>query len=182
MTSAVVTFLKRFATSNPLTYAEAREWFTPERTAQFWKQIEVNANGCWEWKGATWESGYGKYYANRRAQRTHRLVYMLARGRDIPAYIDERDIPNQPNSEEHTRPAVIRHRCDNPLCCRIDHLVVGTHKENTADQDERKRKEAARKAEQERQDRTNVQALYNCFLDHHCVPFTRHPLHVHACN
>jgi hypothetical protein len=182
MTSALGSFLKRFKASSPLTYAEARKWFTPEQEIKFWKEIKKSANGCWEWKGGTWDSGYGRFYVGRRPQRVHRLVYMLARGRDIPAYIDERDIPDQADAWEHMRPAVIRHRCDNPRCCRIDHLVVGTHKENNADTAERERTEAARRTEQERQDRTNVQAVYNCFLANHCETFKRSPLNVYSSN
>lgn len=31
------------------------------------------------------------------------------------------------------------HRCDNPACVRVDHLFLGTHKENGLDMDAKKR-------------------------------------------
>ena len=34
---------------------------------------------------------------------------------------------------------VLRHTCDNPSCCNIEHLVVGTQKDNVRDMIERNR-------------------------------------------
>jgi hypothetical protein len=34
---------------------------------------------------------------------------------------------------------VVRHTCDNPLCCRPDHLLVGTQADNVHDREERVR-------------------------------------------
>ncbi len=181
MTTQLEAFLDEFGDKR-LTYAEVRAWFTPECEAEFWERVNKHApNGCWEWTAGKWDEGYGKYYVGRKGQRAHRLVYMLARERDIPAYIDERDIPNPADAEEHIRAAVVRHRCDNPPCCNPAHLVLGTHKENSADRDERERTEQARRQKQEQEDRENVQAVYHCFLNH-CIPFVPSRLGVNAYN
>ncbi len=45
--------------------------------------------------------------------------------------------------EEHNGPIpdglVVRHSCDNPPCVNIEHLLIGTHKDNAKDRDERRR-------------------------------------------
>lgn len=50
----------------------------------------------------------------------HRVAYEIARG-PIPEGM------------------LVRHSCDNPTCCNPDHLLIGTHKENTGDAIERNR-------------------------------------------
>jgi hypothetical protein len=45
----------------------------------------------------------------------HRIAWMLSNQHPIPDGM------------------VVMHRCDNPRCCRPDHLLVGTQAENIAD-------------------------------------------------
>lgn len=66
---------------------------------------------CEEWKGPRYTSGYGRSGRNRYA---HREAYSAANG----------PIPNG---------MCVRHRCDNPPCVRLSHLVIGTHAENMSD-------------------------------------------------
>lgn len=81
----------------------------------FWDLIERGeSNDCWPWKGSTNGAGYGiikmlnvKFYA-------HRQAYTEAKG-SIPAGM------------------VVRHKCDNPICCNPDHLEVGTMRDNSQD-------------------------------------------------
>lgn len=73
--------------------------------------VEVSDNGCWEVVSHKPDSnGYGQY----KKKRTHVLMY--------EKYVD--------NIEKGM---VVRHECDNPICCNPFHLVIGTQKENNHD-------------------------------------------------
>lgn len=72
---------------------------------------------CVEWTGATSEKGYGKIGRGRSGEGqllTHRAAYELACG----------PIPDGLN---------VLHRCDNPPCCNVEHLFLGTTAGNAAD-------------------------------------------------
>ncbi len=73
-------------------------------------------NGCIPWTGSTNGAGYGIIRMGKRGRpiRAHRAVYELRFGK-IPAGL------------------VILHLCDNPRCVNIDHLRVGTNKDNCDD-------------------------------------------------
>jgi hypothetical protein len=73
---------------------------------------------CLEWPGATNSAGYGMVNIGGSMRLVHRIVWMQDNG--------------------HTD-LLVRHTCDNRRCYRIEHLVVGTHKDNTADMLERRR-------------------------------------------
>ena len=78
--------------------------------------------GCLLWCGSVSPDGYGKFQANgKTTQRAHRVAYELAHG-PVPAGM------------------VIRHRCDQPLCVRSEHLVAGSQRDNIADAVRRGRK------------------------------------------
>ena len=81
---------------------------------QFWARVEPGLSACWFWRGAVSRDGYGKATWHGRTWRAHRLAYALTHG-PIPAHLQ------------------VCHACDTPLCCRPDHLWVGTHDENHAD-------------------------------------------------
>lgn len=81
------------------------------------KLLLNTSNGCIEWIGkATHNSGYGKIASNREIGplRAHRLVWVLVNG-EIPLDL------------------VVMHSCDNPKCCNITHLSLGTRKDNMDD-------------------------------------------------
>lgn len=71
---------------------------------------------CWVWKGCN--SGkkqpHGRVRYMGPKQAVHRLTYQFARG-PIP------------------KGKVIRHMCNNSLCCNPDHLKMGTQKDNMKD-------------------------------------------------
>lgn len=74
-------------------------------------------NGCLEWTAkAVHNAGYGKISSTREIGplRAHRLVWVLVNG-EIPENL------------------VVMHSCDNPRCCNIEHLSLGTRKDNMDD-------------------------------------------------
>lgn len=78
------------------------------------QRLPGGRSGCWEWDGATTGHGYGIVRHDGQAQLAHRAAYELWVG-PIP---------------ENT---AVCHHCDNPLCCRPDHLFLGTKADNNRD-------------------------------------------------
>jgi hypothetical protein len=70
------------------------------------------SNGCLEWQGA--RNPYGFVHFKGIMKLTHRVTWELHNG-PIPKGL------------------VIRHECHNPPCVNIEHLKLGTYKENTQD-------------------------------------------------
>ena len=77
-------------------------------------------DSCYLWKGYFSGSGYAQLYANGKKQGVSRLLWELKRG-PIP--------PGQ----------VVRHSCDNPRCVRLEHLSLGSQKDNMQDAVQRRR-------------------------------------------
>lgn len=81
----------------------------------FWKWVDrSDPDGCWPWTRFRGTDGYGFLRIGQKTIRTHRHAWTLTNG----------PIPSG---------AEVCHRCDNPPCCRPDHLFLGTHAENMAD-------------------------------------------------
>lgn len=71
--------------------------------------------GCWWWFGNIWkDNGYGRLTVNGKSVGAHRLSYESRVG-SIP------------------KGKLVCHKCDNPICVNPEHLIVGTHKDNTQD-------------------------------------------------
>lgn len=66
---------------------------------------------CIEWSGRRMPSGYGRVGGQRYA---HRVAWESAHG-PIPQGMS------------------VLHRCDNPSCINIEHLFIGTQRDNMAD-------------------------------------------------
>lgn len=93
--------------------------YTPAQVADFWTRIDrYDPSGCWPWRGYRNDAGYGVVYIdsvrNRSGIRAHRLAWELLYG-PIPDGLK------------------VCHHCDNPPCCRPDHLFVDTQAANMAD-------------------------------------------------
>ena len=73
---------------------------------------------CIEWPGNRNVEGYGRITIRGVQHRVHRLVFWMYNG---------------------YYPPEVRHKCDNPGCCNIDHLLGGTHADNMRDMAERNR-------------------------------------------
>lgn len=69
---------------------------------------------CHEWQGERTRDGYGRICLDGRKQLVHRVVWALEHG-PIPEGM------------------VVCHHCDNPPCSRIDHLFLGTKRDNSLD-------------------------------------------------
>lgn len=78
-------------------------------------------DACWEWKLGTNDKGYGHLNAGGRMLKTHRVAYLLEYGE-----VDD-DLK-------------VCHTCDNPPCCRPDHLFQGTQADNVQDAIQKERR------------------------------------------
>ena len=80
---------------------------------------EIDKTVCWPWTGATYRGKggelRGRFSYLGKTQYAHRVAYQVYYGLEI---------------EEGK---VIRHKCDNPLCCNPFHLEVGAQKDNVDD-------------------------------------------------
>lgn len=79
----------------------------------FWSMVDQSGD-CWPWLGRLDRGGYGRLGFYDRNWWAHRLALHLS-GTTVPAEMD------------------VLHRCDNPRCCRPDHLFLGTAKDNARD-------------------------------------------------
>ena len=79
-----------------------------------------DGSGCWLWTGGVNAQGYGRLFRRRGTRFAHRLAFQVWNG---PLNPDDR----------------VRHTCDNPPCCRPDHIVKGTQRQNLADMVKKRR-------------------------------------------
>jgi hypothetical protein len=82
-------------------------------TADFWAKVD-KSDECWIWTGGRSPKGYGIFWWHGKAVRAHRFVWELA-NRPIP------------------KGFIVCHSCDNPPCCRPEHLFLSTITDNQAD-------------------------------------------------
>lgn len=90
---------------------------TPEEIARFWSYV-IRTDNCWLWSGGLYDGRYGSFKVGGKSKRAHRIARFLSSG-------DDSD--------------VVRHTCDNPLCCNPTHLIGGTQFDNIQDMVRRKR-------------------------------------------
>ncbi len=90
------------------------------RAKTFEERLLVKENGCIEWQGSRDKDGYGTMRRDSKDWKTHRYAFFKAHGEIPKGYL-------------------VCHSCDNPSCCNIDHLFLGTQKENVEDMVRKKR-------------------------------------------
>ena len=83
---------------------------------RLWKNVRMaGGDACWEWRLYRNKGGYGNFGMPGRVIRlAHRMAYETVYG-PIPSGLH------------------VLHRCDNPGCCRPDHLFLGTPADNCND-------------------------------------------------
>lgn len=93
----------------------------PYETAavRFWKNVQ-RSDGCWLWIGGKAGGGYGTLWYKGAAMKVHRIMWLEHVG-TIPEGLD------------------VLHKCDVRNCVRLDHLELGTDKENCRQMHERGR-------------------------------------------
>ncbi len=91
------------------------------------KMGPIDINGCINWKGTRNGKGNGIFFVTKlkgtgfkQFESAHRMAYRLFKGEIIKGY-------------------EVCHTCDNGYCVNIDHLWLGTHKENMHDMIKKKR-------------------------------------------
>lgn len=88
---------------------------------RLYSQSIITESGCIEWQGYKMPFGYGQIMLeNQKVTTTHRAAWILEYG----------EIPNG---------LMVRHKCDNPPCVNINHLELGTAKDNSDDAIKRNR-------------------------------------------
>ncbi len=80
---------------------------------RFWSKVD-KTGPCWLWTASTVEFGYGRIRWEGRAERAHRVSYVISKGA----------IPQGKQ---------VLHRCDVPACVNPSHLYVGTDQDNAQD-------------------------------------------------
>ena len=80
---------------------------------------------CLEWIGHRLRTGYGRKRISGRMTLVHRAVWGALNG----------PIPDGLN---------VLHRCDNPPCCNVDHLFLGTQGDNNKDRHQKGRSRGGR--------------------------------------
>lgn len=86
---------------------------------RMWKMITVSADGCHEYNSrSTLSRGHKLVHHNGSMRLAHRVMWEIVNG-EIPDGL------------------LVLHKCDNPKCVNVDHLYLGTYKDNMRDALER---------------------------------------------
>lgn len=96
--------------------AKYRQSLRGDPAVRFWARVDrSDPDGCWLWLGAKRsDKGYGGVWDGERWTHSHRFAYTLTYG-------------------PITDGLWVLHKCDNPPCCRPDHLFLGTQLDNIHD-------------------------------------------------
>ena len=116
---------------------------------RFWSKVDpAPSECCWEWTACKSSDGYGSFKLNYQNLGAHRVAYTLAKG-EIPEGL------------------IVRHTCDNPVCCNPDHLILGTLAQNNADRQERNRQAKGKQNGKSKLTEEQAMEIYNSSLSHY---------------
>lgn len=101
-----------------------RSEYEEQKLFELIKKGKFNEKNCFEWIGPFDKDGYGvtTFSPNkvRKIIRVHRLIYFLLKDEIIEGML-------------------VCHACDNPKCFNINHIFLGTNKDNCQDREEKGR-------------------------------------------
>lgn len=95
-------------------YVNKNKGHTKEEMIKIMNDIEPDENGCKNWPFTLNSKGYGKISFKNKACEAHRVIYRCVHG-------------------EIKKGLVVRHLCNNKKCINIDHLALGTPRDNMQD-------------------------------------------------
>lgn len=117
---ATTTHLSRgYRKGEPLRFVRGHGRRTISAEERFRRRLRETPSGCLEFHGHR-HSGYGQFGVGSRDDGTRRLVYAHRYAWELAG----REVPEG---------MLVLHKCDNPSCCNVDHLFVGTDQDNLAD-------------------------------------------------
>lgn len=87
-----------------------------EKIKKQMRDLSVNdpITGCREWVGTLFTSGYGRCTVGMQSLSAHRVAFVIGHNKI-------------------TGGLYVCHSCDNPRCVHLDHLFLGTSKDNSED-------------------------------------------------
>lgn len=91
-----------------------------DEKTRFLAKVKVMDSGCHEWQAGFHRDGYGKFQTLGKTVPAHRVAYRLFK--------------QNPDGFN------VLHRCDNRKCVNVEHLFLGSTKDNIADMDAKKRR------------------------------------------
>lgn len=93
---------------------------SPQDEVRFWSKVDYwggDADDCWLWTASCFARGYGQFCMGTSRLKAHRVAWVIACGRDVPAGM------------------IVCHACNNPPCVNPLHLRLCTHKDNADDRE-----------------------------------------------
>jgi hypothetical protein len=121
-------------------------WITAQQVELFNHLVEkAGPDDCWTWKGPTDTDRYGRASVLSKRMSAHRVAFQLANG----------PVPKQ---------LVVRHTCDNRMCCNPAHLLAGSQQQNVQDRVDRNRSAAGERNGRAKLNEHAVRFIRRCDL------------------